>query len=95
MHTLVVYHRCGGKSLGYPPNTLLTAQWAAAHGAQAIEYDVALAQDGENPKIVVIEPQVLKAAGLDIDNLHWEDVKNVDAGNKMFGFQKVPLLEPV
>lgn len=92
-NTQVVYHRCGGKSLQYPPNTILTAQWASAHGAQAIEYDVALAQDGGDPKMIVIEPKVLKDAGLDINDLQWADVQNLDAGNETFGFQKVPLLE--
>ncbi|HRH24093.1 MAG TPA: glycerophosphodiester phosphodiesterase family protein [Candidatus Paceibacterota bacterium] len=91
--TIVVYHRCGGKSLNYPPNTILTAQWAQAHGARAIEYDVVLAQDGDEPKMVVMEPKVIKEAGLDINNLRWEDVRNLDAGNATFGFQKIPTLE--
>lgn len=91
--TIVVYHRCGGKSLKYPPNTILTAKWASEHGAKAIEYDVALAQDGNDPKIVVMEPKVIKEAGFDINNLQWNDVKDLNAGNDTFGFQKIPLLE--
>lgn len=45
--TLVVFHRCGGKTLNYPPNTLIAAKWARDFGAQAIEYDVAVAKDGK------------------------------------------------
>ena len=93
METVIVYHRCGGKSLKYPPNTILTAQWASKNGAKAIEYDVALAQDDDNSKIVVMEPKVIKEAGLDINNLQWADVKNLNSGNETFGFQKIPLLE--
>ncbi len=93
--TIIVYHRCGGKSLHYPPNTIVTAKWAQEQGAKAIEYDVALAQDDDNPKIVVIEPKVIKEAGFDINNLKWTDIKDLDAGNSTFGFQKIPLLEEI
>ncbi|HET7673250.1 MAG TPA: glycerophosphodiester phosphodiesterase family protein [Candidatus Saccharimonadales bacterium] len=91
--TLVVYHRCGGKTLGYPPNTLLTAQWAKNHGAKAIEYDVAIAKDGNDFKVFVIEPKLLNDAGLDINDLNWEDVLKIDTGNDKFGRQPVTTLE--
>ncbi|GEM_PF-1388596 len=93
MNTLIVYHRCGGKSLGYPPNTVLTAEWAAKNGAQAIEYDVAVAKDESGFKVFVVEPKLLKAAGLDINNLSWDDVRKIDTGNEKFGPQKIALLE--
>jgi hypothetical protein len=64
--TLIVYHRCGGKSLGYPPNTLFTAKWALKFGAKAVEYDVVLCKDGMANKIIMIEPKLLKDYNLDI-----------------------------
>jgi glycerophosphoryl diester phosphodiesterase len=91
--TLVVYHRCGGKTLGYPPNTILTAEWARDYGAKAIEYDVAIAKDGDNFKVFVIEPKLLSDAGLNINQLEWSDVQKLNAGNEQFGRQPVPLLE--
>lgn len=91
--TLVVYHRCGGKTLDYPPNTIVTAQWAMNHGARAIEYDVAIAKDGDGFQVFVIEPKLLSEAGLDINNLTWDDVQKINAGNEKFGSQPVPLLE--
>lgn len=93
MSTLVVYHRCGGKSLGYPPNTIFTAQRAMQNGARAIEYDVAIAKDGDKFQVFVIEPKLLKEAGLNINDLTWSDVQKINAGNEKFGIQKVPLLE--
>jgi glycerophosphoryl diester phosphodiesterase len=92
-NTLIVHHRCGGKSLGYPPNTVLTAQWAMKNGARAIEYDVAIAKDGDKLKTFVIEPRLLREAGLDINNLFWSDVEGINVGNEKFGAQNAPLLE--
>lgn len=91
--SLIVYHRCGGKSLGYPPNTLFTAKWAMEHGARAIEYDVAIAKDGNQFRVFAIEPKLLNEAGLDINNLAWEDVQKINTGNDEFGPQPVSLLE--
>lgn len=91
--TVVVYHRCGGKSLGYPPNTLVTAEWAMNNGARAIEYDVAIAKDGNGFQVFVIEPKLLVEAGLDINDLEWADVQKLNAGNDYFGVQSVPRLE--
>lgn len=91
--TLVVYHRCGGKTLGYPPNTLVTAKWAENHGARAIEYDVAVAKDGDSFQVFAIEPKLLNDAGLDINNLAWEDVQKINTGNEKFGEQPVSTLE--
>jgi glycerophosphoryl diester phosphodiesterase len=91
--TLVVYHRCGGKTLGYPPNTIITAEWARDFGAKAIEYDVAIAKDGDTFRVFVIEPKLLNEAGLDINNLGWSDVQKLNAGNEQFGQQPVPLLQ--
>lgn len=91
--TLIVYHRCGGKSLGYPPNTLLTAQWAMSSGAKAIEYDVAIAKDGDKFRVFAIEPKLLNDAGLDINNLAWSDVQRINAGNEKFGTLQVTQLE--
>jgi glycerophosphoryl diester phosphodiesterase len=91
--TLIVFHRCGGKSLGYPPNVLLTAQWAMQAGAKAIEYDVAIGRDGDSFQVFAIEPKLLKDASLDINNLAWADVKKLNVGNDKFGEQSVTLLE--
>ena len=83
--TLVVFHRCGGKSLGYPPNTLLTAQWALEYVAKAIEYDIVYCKDPDASRVVVIEPKLLKQAGLDINDLAWSDVSTIEAGNERVG----------
>lgn len=83
--TLVVFHRCGGKSLGYPPNTLITAKWALAFGAKAIEYDIVLCKDGSGYRIVAIEPKLIKQAGLDINNLNWAEVQKINTGNEKYG----------
>jgi glycerophosphoryl diester phosphodiesterase len=91
--TVIVYHRGGGKSLGYPPNALLTAQWAMKGGARAVEYDVLVARDRGEYKVVVFEPKLIKEAGLDINNLTWSDVRKIDAGSEKFGAQEVTLLE--
>lgn len=93
--TLIVFHRCGGKSLSYPPNTLLTIKWAIDYGAKAIEYDVVYCDDNNINKIIVVEPKLLKSAGLDINNLLWNDVKKINSGNKKFGDQKIPELDQV
>ena len=69
--TLVVFHRCGGRSLGYPPNTLFTAQWARDYGAKAIEYDIVLCKDRSQYRIAVVEPKLLKAGGSDNKDLEW------------------------
>ncbi len=91
--TIVVFHRCGGKSLQYPPNTLLTARWASEHGAKAIEYDIVACKDGDKYVIAVIEPKLLKQANLDINDLKWSDVQKINTGNNTFGQSKVPLLQ--
>ena len=91
--TLVVFHRCGGKSLGYPPNTLLTAKWAQEFGAKAIEYDIVYCDSDDGGKIVAIEPKLLKQAGLDINSLDWADVQEIDTGNEKFGKSSPVTLE--
>lgn len=91
--SLLVFHRCGGKSLGFPPNTLLTARWAQEHAAKAIEYDIVLCKDGDTYQIVVIEPKLLKEAGLDINNLDWKDVAAINTGNEKFGNSEPVFLE--
>ncbi len=68
-NTLIVFHRCGGKSLDYPPDTLLTIKWAIDYGAKAIEYDVVYCNNNGIDEIIVVEPKLLKSAGLDITNL--------------------------
>lgn len=83
--TLVTYHRGGGKSLGYPPNCLLTFRWALARGAAAIEYDTFAGMDGGHPRMVVAEPSLLAGRHLDIDHLAWHDLREIDAGNERFG----------
>ena len=93
--TLVVFHRCGGKSLGYPPNTILTINWALSYGAKAIEYDVVFCNDDGRPKIVLVEPKLLKEQNLDVNNLNYTDVVQINAGNPKYGFCKVPLLDEV
>jgi glycerophosphoryl diester phosphodiesterase len=90
--TLTVYHRGGGKSLGYPPNCILTIKWALGHGAQAIEYDVFAVKTVRGYDMAVIEPKLLLENGLDMDDLHGEDVSRIDAGNEKFGACKVAKL---
>ncbi|QQO10031.1 glycerophosphodiester phosphodiesterase [Breznakiella homolactica] len=80
--SIPVYHRGGGRSLGYPPNSLLTIQWAVGYGAQAIEYDVAYCEDR---RIVLIEPRLLKEHNLDIDNLSWPELEKINTGNEKYG----------
>lgn len=94
-NSLIIYHRGGGKSLGYPPNSLFTINWALGRGAAAIEYDIVTVLDAGIYRNIVIEPGLLKEAGLDIDNLNWKDVKEIDAGNRKFGWQKVATLKDV
>jgi len=91
--TLIVFHRCGGKSLGYPPNSLLTIKWAQSYGACAVEYDVVFCEHNTGNKIIVVEPKVIKEAGLDINYLQWSDVLKLNAGNAKFGYQQIAELE--
>src|SRR5260221_4621998 len=93
--SLIVYHRCGGKSIGYHPNTLLTINWAIGFGAKAIEYDVVLCKDGKKDKIIMIEPKLLNEYNLDINNLLWKDIQTINAGNEKFGPTNVSLLDYV
>lgn len=93
--SLIIFHRCGGKSLGYPPNTLVTIRWAIGYGAKAIEYDVVYCNDGGNDRLIIVEPKLLKLANLDINNLQWEDVKKLNAGNEKYGHQYVLEFEEV
>ncbi len=93
MHMLFVYHRGGGKSLGYPPNCLLTIKWAVKYGAKAIEYDVVFCNDKTEDKIIIVEPKLLKENNLDINNLHWEDVSKIDAGNEKYGTAQVATID--
>ena len=72
--------------MGYPPNTLFTVEWAIKNGAKAIEYDVVLASDNHSKDyVVMIEPKIVNSLGLDINNLIWEDIEQLDAGNEKFG----------
>ncbi|PJC81196.1 hypothetical protein CO007_05935 [Candidatus Roizmanbacteria bacterium CG_4_8_14_3_um_filter_36_10] len=95
INTLVVFHRCGGKSLNYPPNALITIEWAIKFGAKAIEYDVVYCKDDTRDKIIVAEPKLIKSVNLDINNLQWNDIRKLNAGNEKFGYQNVPELEEV
>lgn len=94
-NTTLVYHRGGGKSLGYPPNCLLTIKWSSRYGAKAIEYDVVVTKDGSQYKMIVIEPKLLLEHNLDINNLEWNSVKNIDAGNEQFGYVPIATLQEV
>lgn len=68
-----------------PPNTLFTAQWAKQHEALALEYDVAIAKTDTGFEVFLIEPALLTQAGLDINNLNWQDVKALNTGNEESG----------
>ncbi len=57
---------------------------------KAIEYDIVLCKVNLKYKIIVVESKALKKAGLDINNLQWQDVIRLNAGNEKFGHQKVP-----
>lgn len=98
MSTLVVYHRGGGKSLGYPPNCIFTVKWALNHKAKAIEFDVTVAKDKimeDSWKIIVVEPKLLTKNNLDIDNLEMKDIIALNAGNEKFGACKVATLKEI
>jgi len=94
MKTLIVYHRGGGKSLNYPPNCILTIKWAIKNKAEAIEFDVVVAKD-KIWKMVVIEPKLLSENNLNINNLKWNDLSNLNAGNQKHGQCKVAALKNV
>jgi glycerophosphoryl diester phosphodiesterase len=51
--------------------------------------------DEDEDKIVVVEPGLIKKAGLNIDNLSWVDVHKINAGNEKYGFCSVATLEDV
>ncbi|MFH0770407.1 MAG: glycerophosphodiester phosphodiesterase [Candidatus Peregrinibacteria bacterium] len=86
MPSLVVYHRGGGKSLGYPPNCIETIRWASHQGAPAIEFDVALASDERGGEFLcVVEPKLLILAHLDINHLRWGDLISINMGNEKVG----------
>lgn len=93
--SLLVFHRGGGKSLGYPPNCSLTIKWAIEYGAKAIEYDIVYCQDNNEDKIIIIEPKLLKENGLDINNLSWQDVEKLNAGNDKFGHCPIATFEEI
>jgi glycerophosphoryl diester phosphodiesterase len=70
--------------------------WAIAHGAKAVEYDVILATDKDGAEhIVMIEPKLINTLGVDINNLSWETIKDLDAGNGTFGKVSISHLEDV
>jgi len=93
--SLLVFHRGGGKSLDYPSNCFLTIKWAIQYKAKAVEYDVAYCQDKNEDKIIIIEPKLLKENGLDINNLSWQDVKQLNAGNGKYGQCSIATFEEV
>jgi len=95
MKTLIVYHRGGGKSLGYSPNCMFTIRWAINNNAGAIEYDVTVVKDNHAYKMIVIEPQLLLENGLDINYLFWEDVKKINTGNHSFDTCRVSTLKEI
>jgi len=95
MNTLLVYHRGGGKSLEYPPNCIYTFKWAVNNGAKAIEYDVAMVKNNNSYNIAVIDPKAIAGKGLDINNLNWQDIQNINLGNKKYGYCKVVTLNKV
>lgn len=93
--TLIVYHRGGGKSLGYPPNSILAIRWALGRSAAAIEYDVCVTRVEDRFRMIVVEPKLLLRCRLDIDALNWNDVRVVDAGNETYGPCGVSTLKEV
>lgn len=95
MKTLIVYHRGGGKSLGYPPNCFTTFKWAISNGAKAVEYDTVVSKDKDKWRMVVVESKLLKDNNLDIDNLSLEDIRKLDAGNIKYGQCDVALLKDI
>jgi len=95
METLIVYHRGGGKSLGYPPNCIITIKWALTNKAKAIEYDVVVAKDNNEWKIIIIEPKLIVEHKLDINNLNWKDVSKINTGNEKYGKANVVTLKEV
>jgi glycerophosphoryl diester phosphodiesterase len=95
MKTLIVYHRGGGKSLGYPPNCIFTIAWALSQKARGIEFDVAVTKYKKTYKMIIIEPKLLLKNNLDINNLFWNDILKLDTGNNKFGSCKVATLKDV
>jgi glycerophosphoryl diester phosphodiesterase len=94
-NTLLVFHRGGGRSLGYPPNCMATIKWALSFGALGLEYDVCFCQDKGLGKVAVIEPKLLKENNLDINDLYWDSLKKINAGNAKTGFCPVVELEDI
>ncbi|MFH1586606.1 MAG: glycerophosphodiester phosphodiesterase [Candidatus Diapherotrites archaeon] len=95
MRTLIVYHRGGGKSLGYPPNSVITIKWALENNCKAVEYDVVACRDGKSWKAVMVEPALLKQNNFDMDNLVFNDLKELDTGTEKYGKVRVSELKEV
>ncbi len=89
---IVVFHRGGGASEGLPRNTLKTFDLALEHGAKSIEFDILLCNKGE---IIVAEDSFLQKKGLDLDNLDFNALRNIDVGNEKYGRQNIPSLAEV
>ena len=81
--------------MGYPPNCKLSIEWAVKYGAKAVEYDIVCCKDGDKNILAVIEPKLLKENRLDINNLKWEDVRKINAGNDKYGECPVATFEEV
>jgi glycerophosphoryl diester phosphodiesterase len=87
-----------GASADAPENTLASFKLAVEQGAQAVELDAKLSNDG---KIIVIHDQTLQrttnGSGIVCDS-NFDDLRALDAGSwfsDKFAGEKIPLLEEV
>lgn len=85
--TTLIFHRGGGKSLGYQPNTLQTIEWALAYGAEAIEFDVVLYTKGSFSTLIV-EPSLIKDKKMNIDEIKSDKVEEIDTNKRLPGRQR-------
>jgi glycerophosphoryl diester phosphodiesterase len=84
----VFFHRMRGKSLGYPPNSILGLEWCLEFGCRNIEYDILYCERDGRGDVVVIEPNLVKERGLDPNKLKWEDIKDINTGNEKSGLRR-------
>jgi len=96
MVTKIVGHR--GGSAGYPENTLINFRRAVSSGADGVEFDVQMTNDGE---VVVIHDEMIdrtmNGRGL-VKNYSLKELKELSAGqyfDSKFSCEKIPTLSEV
>lgn len=96
MSTKIIGHR--GGTAAYPENTLINFKKAVELGADGVEFDVQLTQDGE--VVVIHDEQIdrtMTGSGL-VKDYNLEELKKMSAGqtfNDQFKGEKIPTLREV